>query len=562
MNPLDFKELYKNNPRSAQLKLRYNHDIMLGILNYLGIDYEIPNNAAIYMLIHDIFEKPICTYCNNNILKFKGITKGGFAHTCDSDNCKKSYRSDLNKKSSKKINWKSSVQKAKKTNLTKTGFESNFSGGSPSRNLYKEILIEKYGVEHPLQNKDILNKAQFTMLENHGTLNMIQSEKSKKTIKDKYGVENVMQNEKIKQKNRVIQSKNKWKTLKENSKKYLNLDISYINNTCDNWLVANCITCGQKITKLHRLNLTRCIISKNTPCTSCSTKNTYRSSGENEISEFIKSFYKGEIQHNRKYIKDGLEVDILIPDLKIGIEFNGIYWHSQKFKNKLYHINKKKKIEDEGWTLIQIWEDDWNNNIKREIIKSRLKSKLGHSENIIYARKCKVKEIDTATSNNFLTNNHLYGSSISKIKLGLYYNNQLVMVMTFGKPRKFVSGHTKYDWELIRMCPLINTNIVGGFSKILSYFKNLVGKDTSLISYSDCDWASYYNNSYTKVGFKIVKITQPGYWWVVNNIRTNRYNYTRFKIKDIDENETVDEYMYKNKFYKIWNSGNILFILN
>jgi hypothetical protein len=62
-----------------------------------------------------------------------------------------------------------------------------------------------------------------------------------------------------------------------------------------------------------------------------------------------------------------LEIDIL-PELKLGFEFNGLYWHSNKFKEKNYHLNKTdwfKKIY-----ASYIWEDDW---ILREIVESQIK---------------------------------------------------------------------------------------------------------------------------------------------------------------------------------------------
>ena len=115
-----------------------------------------------------------------------------------------------------------------------------------------------------------------------------------------------------------------------------------------------------------------------------------------------------------------------------------------------------------GIQLFHICEDDWI--YKQNIIKSMILNKLGKSSNKIYARKTEVKEvIDNKLVREFLDNNHIQGFVGSKIKLGLFYKDELVSLMTFSK-RTFMKNE---DYELVRFCNKLNTNVIGGASKLL-----------------------------------------------------------------------------------------------
>ena len=124
----------------------------------------------------------------------------------------------------------------------------------------------------------------------------------------------------------------------------------------------------------------------------------------------------------------------------------GDYWHSDVYRDKDYHLNKTELVESKGYQLIHIFEHEWINLIKQDIIKSKLKALFGVEQTRIYARKCKIKEISAKEKNDFLNQYHIQGADKSKIKLGLFNEDELVAVMTFGKPR----FNKNYEWELIR----------------------------------------------------------------------------------------------------------------
>ena len=141
-------------------------------------------------------------------------------------------------------------------------------------------------------------------------------------------------------------------------------------------------------------------------------------------------------------------MDIIIPSKNIAIEFDGLYWHNETKVNKNYHLNKTIECLTNGIRLIHIFEDEWVN--KKEIVKSRLNTILGNVTNKIYARKCEIKEISNETCKTFLDNNHIQGGINAPIRYGLFYNDDLVSVMNFCKPRKNLGqSGSKNEYELL-----------------------------------------------------------------------------------------------------------------
>lgn len=240
-------------------------------------------------------------------------------------------------------------------------------------------------------------------------------------------------------------------------------------------------------------------------CPKCDFKDTtFRSSKEKELVAEIEKMHDGEIQLNSHVGK--WEAGIKVVDKKIAIDFNGLHWHSDKHKDKNCHQQKKIGIENECWTFIQIWEDDWDNLKKRSIILSSLKSKLGLCEKI-GARKCEVREVDGKAAKVFLEENHLHGWVASSLNIGLFYNGELVEIATFGKSRKI---GTDKKIELLRLCTKKELEVVGGFSKILSHASKHGGLK-KVMSYVDLDWSSSVKTGYEQVGFKKVKVAARGY---------------------------------------------------
>lgn len=118
--------------------------------------------------------------------------------------------------------------------------------------------------------------------------------------------------------------------------------------------------------------------SKHRVCPDCLAK-LGTSSGEKDLADFVLSLCdEDDVVFNGRKILSGQELDIYIPSKKIAIEYNGLYWHSEKFKEKRYHYNKWKTCQEKGVELISIWEDDWEN--RESAVKHMLKKKMGFLE--------------------------------------------------------------------------------------------------------------------------------------------------------------------------------------
>src|SRR5699024_1037446 len=260
------------------------------------------------------------------------------------------------------------------------------------------------------------------------------------------------------------------------------------------------------------------------------------------------------------------ELDIYIPDLKIGFEYNGFYWHSDKFKDKNYHLNKLNYFQEKGINVYFIDSTDWIN--KNDIIKSKIKNILKNTCNKKYARKLYFSDnVDLKDEKDFLNKNHIQGYAISSYKFSLRdENGKIYAILTYVKPRKNVNNKNENnEIELLRYSTLLDYNVVGGFSKLLKnsekFLKDL-GYDT-IKSYAYKDMSR--GNLYLKNNFYLYNESKPSYNYVYKGIKYNRFkfrkselkkNFSSFYNESKTEIEIADEIP---SLYRIWNCGNYIF---
>lgn len=132
------------------------------------------------------------------------------------------------------------------------------------------------------------------------------------------------------------------------------------------------------------------------------------------------------------------------------------------------------------------------------------------------------------------------------------------MVCSFSKSR----FDKNYTWELIRMSSELDTVVVGGFQKILNYFRKM--NPGSIITYADRRYSS--GNSYIKAGFKFLYLTDPGYVWTDGTRVYSRYQTQKSKLKNLlnsyDTTKTENENMFANRFRLYYDCGHLKYILN
>ena len=487
-------------------------------IEFFFIDTYIENpikwNAKLFLYKNNLKEVPKCKYCNSET-KFVNITKG--------------YRIYCSTKC--------------------------LSNDVCIKNKRKETCIVKYGSNNPMENIEIANKLKDNLLNKYGVDNISKLQETKDKVKNsnliKFGYEYNSQRPEIKKilSQRIINNKSIINIHKENRVEYIkekikNYNFDFINEQSSLYTFF-CKKCETEF-NIHKNMINDRIRNSNTVCTNCNPINSSISDTQNNILDIIKESYHNDIIKNCRTVINE-EIDIYLPELKLGFEFNGIYWHSEKYRNRYYHLNKTKQCIDNGVRLIHIWEDDWIS--KNSIIRSQINNWIGVSNNRIYARKCEVKEIkETKICRKFLDDNHIQGNVNSVIKIGLYYENNLVSIMTFdhSEGRKKMNIN---EWNLSRFCNLLNTNVIGGASKLLNFFIKTY-KPIRVISYADMDWS--IGDLYNKLGFIAVHDTLPDYKYIINNKRIHK---SRFRKSKLDTNKTETMYMKSNNIEKIWDCG-------
>ena len=477
------------------------------ILNYCDNNdlIKLPFKQKIWHFINNINYLPKCSECNDD-LKFKRSLNEGYGKYC-SITCTNKNKEHINK--------------IKITNNKIYGGNTPFSSDIIKEKSKNTMLIT-YGVDNPMKMDSVKEIFKNGSLKKYGTEYPSQSKKTKIRVenKDKYNKINILDNNNGLYKIKCDKCNNE----------------SDFNNNEINYRLNNDIPV----------------------CKNCYKTNTGISYPETELRDFIKSFNIDIIENDRINL-NGQEIDIFIPTHNLGIEYNGLYWHSNSFKEKNYHLNKTNISNSKGIKLIQIFEDEWD--YKKDIVKSRLLNMLKLNNNSFYARKCNVVEIDTPTKTKFLNENHIQGSIGSNINIGLYYEGILVSLMTFGKKRKSLGNVTNNlnHYELIRFCNKLNTSVIGGASKLLNHFIKMYNP-TEIISYADKRWSN--GDLYKKLGFNEIRHSNPNYFYIINKKRYNRFKFRKDRLvnEGFNKNKTEFQIMEERGIPIIYDSGNIVYI--
>lgn len=474
----------------------------------------------------------------------------------------------------------------------------------------RQTFLEKYGKDYFVNPE----KAKATKKERYGRENYVNAEKAVETKRTKYG-ENF---EKIFEKVRATKQKrygnpfysNIEKIKATNQEKYgesfyfqtelflENIEGERYNNseqirktTLKNNYNKLCSDSGQfsTIKPLFTLEEYKGVYN-NAPvyykfeCLKCNTKfkdsiNTgnvprcpscfpyYKSQSEQELLNFVRSLFTDEnkVLENENNIIESGELDIFIPDKNFAIEFDGLYWHSEKNgRGRKYHLKKTRECEEKNIQLVHVFENEWL--FKQSIVKRRLKHLLGkNNQKVVYARKCHIKEIDYQQKNDFLNKHHLQGEDRSSVKLGLFTSSErLVSVMTFSKRRVALGGDpskNNREYELSRFCSG-NYRVLGSAGKLFKHFIRNWDVE-KVLSYADRRWTTVNDHTvYDALGFSLAGKTKPNYWYFDNSLNMwHRYNFRKSvlskKLSIYNPDLTEWENMKTNGYNRIWDCGNL-----
>ena len=490
-----------------------------GLYNALSTYYNDSQSMieTIWRILNDVHVRPVCKMCG------KPVNFGyGFANYC-SRTC---ASNDPEVKAKNAASVSSSMKKA----YEERGDEIKAKRASSLKETHPDAKGSS-----PFSSIVIQNKAKISMYE-------------------RYGVSNPF-----------VLMENHVKSIESNRRRSIELrreqgyDIEYLQN--GNILVHNgCVVHGDIEVDPKMFNHRTCKERRSSTilCPICNPMYNYETGIETIIKDFLNELGIEFKMHCHKILPPR-EVDFWIPSANLAIECNGLYWHSLDPEyNRLVHEWKYEKACENGITLLQLWEDDIIHNT--DVVKGYIKAKLGLNEKI-YARKCVIREVPTRECNEFVEANHLQGKINASHRYGLYYNNELVQVMTFGKMRKPLGqrSSSEGEFELYRLCSKIGYSVIGGSSKMLKKFIEDV-HPKRIVSYCHCDISN--GNVYSKLGFTRVgeKTHTYTYWKQDEDKRVNRFTLRKDKVDD-GSGRTADQIVADQGYRKCYGSGTLKYVM-
>lgn len=435
------------------------------------------------------------------------------------------------------VDWHSQLpswhNKVQKTSIERFGID-HYSKTTDHRSRTIESNRKKFNVDYPSQSTEIQNKAKATCVERYGVDNPSKfptfNNKVKKTCLEKYKVDNVAQAH-----------------YSSEAMRFLSDDV-FFTEQYEQFSVRSLakqynISVKPIYGKINKLGL---------------PFREHTSSFEADVVAYIESIYQDKIIKNDWSICNNKQLDILLPEMKLAFECNGTYWHSEtQGRGKDYHIGKTNQCAKKGIILVHIWEHDWYQ--KNAIIKSIISNKLKKNQNKINARDTRVSVISNEDAREFFNKNHLQGQFYQKaINLGLYHGKELLSVMSFGKSRFNVN----YQWELLRFATKVNHTVVGGASKLFTFFVKNYNPST-VISFADKMHST--GNLYLVLGFQLMSTSKPGYKYTKNFVDVfNRQKFQKHKLKkmfpDIDMSLSEAKIMLNKGYHKLWDCGNDVYV--
>lgn len=431
--------------------------------------------------------------------------------------------------------------------------------------------LKKYGHKCSLQADHIREKVNKNNLEKYGTKNALNGYKAKQTKLERYGDENYNNREKYKETYKAMSEeikrniKNKTKNtcyeLYNGSAPFKNENIR--NKFKENFKNKYGVDNPFKLMEVRLKSEETCFKHYGVPyyCMTKEFKELYNNGVISKINyKFSDILTDLNINHELEFQLEHFSYDFKIGNILL--EINPTYTHNStrapwfagelaKPKDKYYHLNKSKVAQKYGFRCIHVWDwDDWNKIVNLLLPKET-----------IYARKCKIREVSKQECNEFLNLYHLQSTCNGQsIRFGLYFNDKLIQIMTFGKPRY----NKNYEWELLRLCSHKDYKIVGGSERLWKYFIKLYNP-SNIISY--CDFSKFSGMVYETLGMVKKNTTTPNIHWskgsnhVTNNL-LNQRGFDQLFGTDYGKETSNRELMIENNWLEVYDCGQQVWTYN
>lgn len=440
-------------------------------------------------------------------------------------------------------------QKTKETCRTRYGCDAPMQA-SDVQARSRQTNFATIGHEYPMQSSTVRAKAITTCLAKYAVANPASSDVAKQSTKDtcmqKYGVEYPGQIPGVVDKARAT-FRHKLGADNPSQVHYTPEQLSVL--TDKTVLESLYIKNGYNATTTGSdLGVSHSTILRYLRRNGSDVKTCIVSAEEKCLFDYFSTEIGVEVHQNRRDLISPYELDLYFPEHSIAVEYDGLYWHTESNKGRSYHLKKTELCRKNGIHLLHIFSSD-----NMEIWKSVICSKLGIYERRIGARSTAIREVRPDDARTFLSSNHLQGAINSSIRLGLYHENELVSLMTFGKSR----FNKSYEYELLRFCSKIGYQVIGGASKLLKHsgIKNCV-------SYANRRWSD--GQLYTSLGFKYVGESSPNYFYTDDCIKLHSRNQFQKhmleqKLDVFDPELSESANMANNGYSRIWDCGNLVY---
>jgi len=272
---------------------------------------------------------------------------------------------------------------------------------------------------------------------------------------------------------------------------------------------------------------------------------------EEQLIAFVRGLGVEVVRHDRS-VAYPREIDLYIPGHRLGVEYNGVYWHSERYLARSYHHDKWEACRAAGVQLVQVWQDDYS--ARPELIHAGLAHKLGLTPSRTFARNTVAGELGGTAANEFLDRFHIQGGVGASVHVGLGADGTLVAVCSFTRG----GGH---QWDLTRYATA--TSVVGGFTKCLAYFTRN-HQWSAIKTFSDHCVSD--GGLYRKAGFALDAVLPPDYRYVVGGRRIHKFSYRldRFRRDPhllYEEGLTERQLAELNDLPRIWDAGKTRWVL-
>ena len=472
-----------------------------------------------------------------------------------SNNFKLDIVNKLDLRKSEELIKQNQFDKRKKTCLEKYGTEQYF-GSKDAREKSKQTWIQKYGVDNPRKSEEVISKSKETCVNKYGVDHPLKSQEVKDKIKEtnlkRYGVEYGLQLQEIKDKGYKT-SLEKYGTRHPMQSEVVK---NKVRQTNESRYGVKCPLQSEDVkTKIKETCMERYGVPYHCMTGKCIDAQGHIISKINhDFADYLSNEFN--IDSEFEFHIGKFSYDIHILDTNILIEIDPTYTHNSTigpiFGNNQrdpmdsnYHLMKTELARSNNYHCIHVFDwDDW----------TKIINLINTNKNRVYARNCKVKEVPVNECNVFLNSYHLQNTCRNqKVRYGLYNDDKLIQIMTFGKPRY----NKNYQWELLRYCSDSDYEIIGGSSKLFKHFID-DNNPESIISY--CDKSKFNGNVYRKLGFNFKYSTDSTPHWYNGDIHITdsllrQRGFDQLFNTNYGKGTSNEELMIQNGFVKVYDCG-------